>query len=164
MKKRKISTYIIALLTVSSLFGFPTMTFAQKNDKDKVEELSQQPFFQGAMLGVDVFGILGKAFGNEYTSAEANIECNLQTTSTNNLSIKTIVSSMKFGNIEVNETHKKQILSLINTITANEEWFTIDADDLSLSIDLTKQLKNNSRVILKKCIVCMVLRRWKYDF
>ena len=57
MKKRKISTYIIALLTVSSLFGFPTMTFAQKNDKDKVEELAQQPFFQGAMLGVDVFGI-----------------------------------------------------------------------------------------------------------
>ena len=77
MKKRKISTYIIALLTVSSLFGFPTMTFAQKNNKDKVEELAQQPFFQGAMLGVDVFGILGKAFGNEFSSAEASIECNL---------------------------------------------------------------------------------------
>ena len=75
---------------------------------------------------------------------KTNIECNLETTSTNNLSIKTIVSSMKFGNIELNETHKKQILSLINTITANEEWFTINADDMSLSIDLTKQLKNNA--------------------
>ena len=77
MKKRRISTYIIALLTMSSLFGFPTMTFAQKNEKTKVEDLSQQPFYQGTMLGVDIFGILGKAFGNEYKSAEANIECNL---------------------------------------------------------------------------------------
>ena len=77
MKRRRISTYIIVLLTVSSLFGFPTMTFAQKNDKDKVENLPQQPFFQGTMLGIDILGILGKAFGNEYTSAEANIECNL---------------------------------------------------------------------------------------
>lgn len=75
---------------------------------------------------------------------KTNIECNLETSSTNNLSINTIVSSMKFGNIELNETHKKQILALINTITTNEEWFTIDADDLSLSIDLTKQLKNNA--------------------
>ncbi len=77
MKKRKISTYIITLLIVSSLFGLPTTTYAQKNDKDKVENLPPQPFFQGARIGVDVFGILGKAFGNEYTSAEANIECNL---------------------------------------------------------------------------------------
>lgn len=77
MKRKRISTYIIALLTVSSLFGLPATLSAQEKGKAKTEELPQQPFYQGTMLGVDMFGLLGKAFGNDYTSAEANIECNL---------------------------------------------------------------------------------------
>ena len=75
MKKKRISTYIIALLTVSSLFGLPVTAFAQdKNIKE--EEDIQQPFYQGTMVNVDVSGLLGKAFGSEYTSTEASIECN----------------------------------------------------------------------------------------
>ena len=75
MKRKRISTYIIALLTVSSLLGLPATSFAQ--EKTKSEDLPQQPFYQGTMLSVDLGGILEKAFGNEYTSSEVGIECNL---------------------------------------------------------------------------------------
>lgn len=76
MKKKRISTYIISLLTISSLFGLPIPAIAQKKG-NATEENIQQPFYQGAMVGVDVFGLLGKAIGNEFTSTEATIECNL---------------------------------------------------------------------------------------
>lgn len=76
MKKRRISTYIIALLTVSSLCGLPVTAIAQNKKATKTENI-QQPFYQGAMIGVDVSGLLGKAFGSDYTSTEASIECNL---------------------------------------------------------------------------------------
>ena len=76
MKKKRISTYIIALLTVSSLFGLPVTAIAQEKKAKETENI-QQPFYQGTMIGVDVSGLLGKAFGSEYTSTEASIECNL---------------------------------------------------------------------------------------
>ena len=76
MKKKRISTYIIALLTVSSLFGLPVTAFAQDKNIKEAEDI-QQPFYQGTMVNVDVSGLLGKAFGSEYTSTEASIECNL---------------------------------------------------------------------------------------
>lgn len=76
MKKKRISTYIIALLTISSFFGLPTTAIAQEKGNAKVES-QQQPFYQGTMIGVDVFGLLGNAFGSDFTSTEASIECNL---------------------------------------------------------------------------------------
>ena len=76
MKKKRISTYIIVLLTVSSLCGLPVTAIAQNKETTKAENI-QQPFYQGTMIGVDVSGLLGKAFGSDYTSTEANIECNL---------------------------------------------------------------------------------------
>ncbi len=76
MKRKRISTYIIALLTMSSLLALTATTNAQEKANTQTEDL-QQPFYQGTMIGVDVSGLLGKAFGNEYTSAEASIECNL---------------------------------------------------------------------------------------
>lgn len=76
MKKKRISTYIITLLTVSSLFGLPVTAIAQEKKAKETENI-QQPFYQGTMIGVDVSGLLGKAFGSEYTSTEASIECNL---------------------------------------------------------------------------------------
>lgn len=76
MKKKRISTYIIALLTVSSLCGLPVTAIAQNKKTTKAEDI-QQPFYQKSMIGVDVSGLLGKAFGSDYTSTEASIECNL---------------------------------------------------------------------------------------
>ena len=76
MKKKRISTYIIALLTVSSLFGLPVTAIAQNKTTKEAEDI-QQPFYQGTMVKVDVSGLMGKALGNEYTSTEANVECNL---------------------------------------------------------------------------------------
>ena len=76
MKKKRISTYIISLLTVSSLFGLPVTAFAQDKNIKEAEDI-QQPFYQGTMVNVDVSGLLGKAFGSEYTSTETSIECNL---------------------------------------------------------------------------------------
>ena len=76
MKKKRISTYIIAFLTVSSLCGLPVTAIAQNKETTKAEDI-QQPFYQKSMIGVDVSGLLGKAFGSDYTSTEASIECNL---------------------------------------------------------------------------------------
>ena len=76
MKKKRISTYIIALLTVSSLFGLPVTGIAQNKTTKEAEDI-QQPFYQGTMVKVDVSGLMGKALGNEYASTEANVECNL---------------------------------------------------------------------------------------
>ena len=76
MKKKRISTNIIALLTVSSLFGLPVTAIAQNKTTKEAEDI-QQPFYQGTMVKVDVSGLMGKALGNEYASTEANVECNL---------------------------------------------------------------------------------------
>ena len=76
MKKKRISTYIIALLTLSSLFGLPVTAIAQNKTTKEAEDI-QQPFYQGTMVKVDVSGLMGKALGNEYASTEANVECNL---------------------------------------------------------------------------------------
>ena len=78
MKKRSISTYIIALLALSSLLALPTRLSAQdiKTSKDEVEE--EKPFFQGIMVGVDVFGFLNQALGSDVRTTEVSIEANLQ--------------------------------------------------------------------------------------
>ena len=70
MKKRQISTFIIALLTLSNIL-MPQRLHAQ-------EEKAAMPFYQGTMVGVDVAGLLGKAFGSAYASSEALVMVNLQ--------------------------------------------------------------------------------------
>lgn len=78
MKKKRISTYIIALLTLSSLCGLPTTVYAQQTKETPIEEIPEQPFYQGMTVGMDVFGILGKAFGSDFTSADVSLEVNLK--------------------------------------------------------------------------------------
>ena len=70
MKKRQISTFIIALLTLSNIL-MPQRLHAQ-------EEKAEMPFYQGTMVGVDVAGLLGKALGGAYASSEALVTVNLQ--------------------------------------------------------------------------------------
>ena len=77
MKKRLISTYIIALLVLSNLL-MPTSAHAQEIkilSEDKEEEL---PFYQGLMVGVDVSGLARKAFGSDAFSSEISIHANLK--------------------------------------------------------------------------------------
>ena len=77
MKKRLISTYIIALLVLSNLL-MPTSAHAQEIkilSEDKEEEL---PFYQGLMVGVDVSGMASKAFGSDAFSSEISIHANLK--------------------------------------------------------------------------------------
>lgn len=77
MKKREISTYIIVLLTMSSLFGLPITATAQQKENKQTEKIQEQPFYQGMMIGVDVFGVASKLFGSDFTSTEASMEANL---------------------------------------------------------------------------------------
>lgn len=77
MKKRLISTYIIALLVLSNLL-MPISAHAQEIkilSEDKEEEL---PFYQGLMVGVDVSGLASKAFGSDAFSSEISIHANLK--------------------------------------------------------------------------------------
>lgn len=78
MKKRSISTYIIALLALSSLLALPTRLSAQNIKILKEGEKEEKPFFQGIMVGVDVFGFLNQALGSDARTTEVSIEANLQ--------------------------------------------------------------------------------------
>ena len=77
MKKESISTYIIALLVLSSLLALPTRLSAQSTQKLTDEEKEEIPFFQGLMVGVDVYGFLNQALGSDTRTTEASIEANL---------------------------------------------------------------------------------------
>ena len=77
MKKESISTYIIALLVLSSLLALPTRLSAQSTQKLTDEEKEEIPFFQGLMVGVDVYGYLNQALGSGARTTEASIEANL---------------------------------------------------------------------------------------
>jgi len=78
MKKKSISISIIALLVLSSLLACPTRLSAQSTRPLQTEETEKQPFYQGVMVGVDVFGFLNQVLGSDARSTEVSIEANLQ--------------------------------------------------------------------------------------
>ena len=78
MKKKSISTYFIALLVLSSLLACPARLSAQNVQSRQTGDTTQQPLFQGIMVGVDVYGFLNQALGSDIRSTEASIEANLQ--------------------------------------------------------------------------------------
>ena len=77
MKKESISTYIIALLVLSSLWGMPTRLQAQEIKVLSEEKQEEQPLFQGVYVGLDVFGFLNQALGSDAKTAEVSVEANL---------------------------------------------------------------------------------------
>lgn len=77
MKKESISTYIIALLALSSLWMMPGKLQAQETPKPSETEETKPALFQGVYVGVDVFGFLNKALGSDATTTEASVEVNL---------------------------------------------------------------------------------------
>ena len=76
MKKKSISTYIIALLALSNLLVCPARLSAQSL-RFLNQEKEKQPLFQGIMVGVDVYGFLNQALGSDARSTEVSIEANL---------------------------------------------------------------------------------------
>lgn len=77
MKKKTISTYIIALLTLSSL-AMPLQAQTTGNKPLTQEEWKATPLYQGIMAGIDVAGLASKALGGDITSAEASVMVNLK--------------------------------------------------------------------------------------
>lgn len=77
MKKRLISTYIIALLVLSNLL-MPTSAHAQEIKIPSEDKEEEKPFYQGLMVGVDVFGLASKAFGSDAMSTEVSVHANLK--------------------------------------------------------------------------------------
>jgi hypothetical protein len=77
MKKQRISTYIIALLTLSSLM-IPIGASAQENKVLTDEEWKEMPLYQGTMVSIDVAGVAGKVLGSDIMSTEAAISVNLK--------------------------------------------------------------------------------------
>ena len=73
MKKESISTYIIALLVLSSLWGMPTRLQAQEIKVLSEEKQEEQPLFQGVYVGLDVFGFLNQALGSDAKTAEVSV-------------------------------------------------------------------------------------------
>lgn len=80
MKKRQISTSIIGLLMLSSLwFGLPCSVSAQeKNPSSDNTETPVQSLYQGAYVGLDIFGPVGHLLGSDFISTEASLEVNLK--------------------------------------------------------------------------------------
>lgn len=77
MKKESISTYIIALLALSSLWLSPSGLRAQDIKILSGEEKTEKQLFQGVFVGVDVFGFLNQALGSDVSTTEASVEVNL---------------------------------------------------------------------------------------
>lgn len=77
MKKRPISTYIIALLTLSNLI-LPLQAHAQEKKVLTQEEWKATPLYQGTLVGIDVAGLASKALGSDITSTEVSVMMNLK--------------------------------------------------------------------------------------
>ncbi len=77
MKKRGISLYITAVIAVLSNFVLCTPLAAQEKKAVEAETEEKVPFYQGTTIGVDVFGLGAKVFGNDAISTEVGVEVNL---------------------------------------------------------------------------------------
>lgn len=76
MKKESISTYIIALLTLTSL---ASPLYAQQETKPLTDEQWKAlPLYQGAMAGIDVSALASKALGSDIAGTEAFVTINLK--------------------------------------------------------------------------------------
>ena len=73
MKRRQISTYIIALLTASSLLMLPATLQAQEKSKTSWSQKIRSAY-RGTYVGVDVFGAVNHILGSDFNSSEVSIE------------------------------------------------------------------------------------------
>lgn len=79
MKKKRISIFIIGLLSLSNLLGLSTATAQETvNTPLTQEEWQATPLYQGAYVGFDIYGLGSKLFGNDFTTTEVSAEVNLK--------------------------------------------------------------------------------------
>lgn len=78
MKRKSISTYIIALLTLSSLAITPIGAQEQEKKPLTADEWKAMPLYQGTLVGIDVAGLASKVFGSDIVSSEATVMVNLK--------------------------------------------------------------------------------------
>lgn len=79
--KKKIAVYIILPIISWCLSGFPLR--AQNPPQQEMKEEAQteekpMPLYNGATVGVDVFGIGSKLFGGDFLSSEIHVNANLK--------------------------------------------------------------------------------------
>lgn len=72
------------------------------------------------------------------------LKCSLQTSSSNGLCVKTDVKTIVFGDIALNETQIKSILSYLSTVTSEETWFKVNSDNKQISFDFTSMFSSNT--------------------
>lgn len=79
MKRKIISIFTIALLSLSNLLGL-TQATAQEvvNTPLTQEEWKATPLYQGSYIGMDILGLGSKILGGDYTSTEISAEVNLK--------------------------------------------------------------------------------------
>ena len=77
MKRPLISTYIIALVALSSLLLWPANLHAQAKKTLVADKNAEPELYQGVSVGVDVFGFLNQALGSDIMTTEASVEANL---------------------------------------------------------------------------------------
>lgn len=74
-----LSSFLIAVLPIRGQERKITKYVPGKDDIEKEKEkIDLGPLFQGVSAYADVFGLVGKAFGNNYTSTEFGFEVNLK--------------------------------------------------------------------------------------
>ncbi len=76
MRKRRISTFILLLLSSALLFSFPAEAQTKKKGKDE-KEYVKPAMFQGISVGIDLYGIGKKLIGNDTRHYEVSIETSL---------------------------------------------------------------------------------------
>ena len=77
MKRPLISTYIIALVALSSLLLWPANLHAPAKKTLAADKNAEPELYQGVSVGVDVFGFLNQALGSDIMTTEASVEANL---------------------------------------------------------------------------------------
>lgn len=79
MKKRRISIFIIGLLSLSNLIDLSTVSAQEVvNTPLTKEEWQATPLYQGTYVGVDLYGLGSKVLGSDFATAEASAEVNLK--------------------------------------------------------------------------------------
>ena len=69
--------------------------------------------------------------------------CTLNTSGSSGLTINTLVNGIDLGEISLNDNQIKSILSYLNNIMQDEEWFIVDKDNSKITFNFVKIFSDN---------------------
>lgn len=72
-----------------------------------------------------------------------NLECILDTKSSNGLVLTTEVNEIKFGTIDLDESLQIQFLSFLESIMAEQSWFKVNSTNKEITLDFVKIFSDN---------------------